>query len=88
MKAYRIMTEDTNRARLTALVSERFDCFSVYNGTGYWKGNAEQSLTIEIIDVDGSIPSGAIDSLALAIKELNKQEAVLITVSDIEGKLI
>lgn len=88
MKAYRILTEDINRDAVIKLASARFDCFSVYAGIGYWQGNGENSLTIEIIDVDGSIDAALIDGLAMAIKVTNNQEAVLVTVSDIGAKLI
>lgn len=88
IKAYRIMTEDKNRPELTALVTSRFDCFTIYHGVGYWRGNAEGSLTIEIIDVRGDISYEQIASLAKSIKRLNKQEAVLVTVSELQGELI
>jgi len=88
MKGYRIMTEDVNRDMVVSLAAARFNCFSVFTGIGYWQGNGENNLTIEIIDLDGSIGTDSIESLAMAIKVANRQEAVLVTATEIEGKLI
>ena len=88
MKAYRIMTEDVNHDMVVSLTSARFPCFSVYTGLGYWQGNGEANLTIEIIDVDGNIGADMVEGLAMAIKIANRQEAVLWTATEIEGKLV
>ena len=83
----RIQTEYKNHEQVRELCAKRFDAFTIYHGMGAWKGRLEPSLTIEI----AAIPSDGIDrviqeslyrtkahELAILIKELNEQEAVLI----------
>lgn len=71
---FRIITEDVNRPELLALVGSFFDGFTMRQGIGYWKGEAEDSITLEVITPD----SAKVMDLADKIKLLNKQEAVLV----------
>ena len=73
---YRIFTEDTNRSRIEELCSNFFDAFTLISAQGFWKGNKENSLIVEVVD-DNDI-TDQINNLALAIKRDNKQEAMLI----------
>jgi len=55
MIRYRIYTEHKSRRqrrRARARDGRGFDGFTVYHGTGYWKGIPERNLTIEIITED------------------------------------
>jgi hypothetical protein len=73
---YRILTENKQRQRVENIVSREFDAFTLYTGTGHWNGGKERSLIIEI-DAD-AIKGDAVRNLALEIKALNEQEAVLV----------
>jgi len=81
MKTYRIYTEDKNRESVIALTAKKFDSFTVYDAKGYWKGEKEDSLVIEIIDEDSDIRY-RVNTLAYEIRILNKQDTVLIQIFD------
>lgn len=87
MKLYRICTENKNRAAIERLVSSYVDGFTILEGTGYWKGNREQSLIIEIAGGETYLPS-VVQQIAEQIKLCNTQEAVLVQTSEVESELI
>lgn len=75
---YRIFTEDKgNKDYLALLVLEKFEGFTVFECTGYYKGTKEKSLCFEIdtLAEDNRI---AVFKLAETIKIYNKQECVLL----------
>jgi len=77
----RICTENKNRAQVGIEVDKYFDCYSLFQGRGMWKGQVEPSLLIEIaVDAkaDHTIARAAALELADDIKILNTQEAVLV----------
>jgi hypothetical protein len=76
MIQYRIYTEDKNRADIETIVARHFDSFTIIPTIGYWKGVAENSLIIEIF---GNDQFTTVKEVAEYIKELNKQECVLVT---------
>ena len=71
---YRIHTEDVNRPAILKLASARFDGFTILHGTGYWKGQSEVTLVLEIITSD----SASVYLLAEEIRKANGQESVLV----------
>jgi hypothetical protein len=71
---YRIYTEDSNRAAIVSAVSERFESFTLHETTGYFKGEAEKSIVIEIVDAREE----DIRVVAAAIRALNGQKTVLV----------
>lgn len=73
---FRIFTEDKNRDALRFGIAERFDAFTLLDAWGFWKGEPEKSLVIEIVG-DPEIEA-TVRELALWIKRTNEQEAVLI----------
>lgn len=75
---FRILTEDVNREGILALVSAKFDAFAVLPSIGYWKGTRENSLAIEIATPTPDLKRAVVFALALEIKLLNKQDAVLV----------
>jgi len=86
---YRIYTEDLNRDKVLALVGEHFVAYTVLTGTGAWEDKLEDSLVIEIIqDTEADQILQAIDSsvflLAARIKNMNRQDSVLVTKQPIE----
>lgn len=73
---YRILTENKQRRKLMQLVGLYYKGFTVIEATGYWRGESEKALIIEIAE-DGSREAAIMD-LATKIARLNDQEAVLI----------
>jgi hypothetical protein len=83
----RICTEYKNHERVRELCAKRFDAFTIYYGMGAWKGVPEPSMTIEIAAIGGdgidrvvqeSLYRTKAHELAILIKELNDQEAILV----------
>jgi hypothetical protein len=87
---YRIHTEDINRVHIYALAGLRFEGFTVTYGTGFYKGESEHTLVLEIITSDPA----SVYLLAEEIRMANGQESVLVnriessTVSVERGGLI
>jgi hypothetical protein len=74
---YRIFTENKNKAKVESIVAEHFPGFTIYEADGYWEGQKEKSLIIEIMtDVLADVIS--VKAIARDIKIANKQQAVLI----------
>lgn len=92
MVRYRLYTEDKDRARILAYVSKHFPGFSVFNGiSGYWNGNAENSIVIEILTpevVTGAVYDSSafemIQDIVNYIKVSNVQESVAVTRETVE----
>ena len=81
---YRIYTEDKNRERVVELAASHFEAFTVFTGTGYWRGKAEQSLIIEAMAIgleesEANLFEAKVMSLAFTIRKMNSQECVLVT---------
>lgn len=78
---YRILTENKNRALVEAAVGSVFDGFTVYEGAGYWKGEREPCLIIEVANPIPELKNTMrqmVEGVAEQIKRINAQEAVLI----------
>ena len=75
---YRIFTENKNKKKIETLLNKHFEGFTMYNATGYWKNQSEESLVIEI-EGKQSINNKVLD-LCHKIKLANKQESVLLQV--------
>lgn len=71
---YRIHTEDKNRPTIYQLAGNRFDGFTVTYGTGFYKGESEHTLVLEIITSD----TVSVYLLAEEIRTANGQESVLV----------
>lgn len=82
MKIFRIYTEATGdlAARAEREIARKFDAFSVFRCKGYWAGAHEESIVFEILESESS--RSIVLAAAENIKLGNKQEAVLVTVSD------
>lgn len=85
---YRIYTEDSELLGTTAIniVGRHFESFTVIRGQGYWKGQVESTLIVEIISDPDDINKVA--RVAEYIRVKNKQEAVLVTSVDAYTVLI
>ena len=71
---YRIHTENVNGPRILKMASARFEGFTVFYGIGYYKGEPEFSLVLEIITSDAA----GIYLLAEEIRKANRQESVMV----------
>jgi hypothetical protein len=73
MTLYRIYTE--TKPNLGEIVSRTFESFTILQGTGYWKGQSEESSVIEVMAHD---ERGKVQDLARVIRSKNEQQAVLV----------
>ncbi len=60
-------------------VSKFFDCFSIWEGTGYWKRNQESAARIDILLEDTQVNRIKVQALAGMIRRRYAQEAVYVT---------
>jgi hypothetical protein len=69
------------RENLASLAAGVFECFAIFEGTGYWRGIPEKAARIDII----AAPSErvAVQTLARVIQLENKQEAVYVTETEV-----
>ena len=73
-KVYRIYTEDVRRREIVKATARQFDNFTLHPTTGFYDGQAEKSIVIEIVKAT----DGQIETLARKIQELNGQKTILI----------
>jgi hypothetical protein len=71
---YRILTDDVNRNGIFAILDRYVDGYTVTPSIGAWKGQRENSLAIDLVDV----PRGTVENIARVIRWENQQESVLI----------
>lgn len=86
MFKYEIMTENKNLNMIVKIVSGYFSGFSIVKQLGYWDGKQEQSLNIVIIG--NQKDRHAVDAIARDIKTINKQDCVMILISDVIQKMV
>lgn len=86
----RICTENLNIGKVRDLTSVYFDAYTLLQGHGVWKGKEEHSLTIDIAANDGDEGQAVrfARELAEKIKDLNKQEAILLEFIDSRNVLL
>ena len=77
----RIYTEDKHRDRIHAICQEHLTGYTLIRCEGVWKGAKEQSVVIEVIADPLNFPRKACQKVARAIKDVNKQKSVLLTVA-------
>jgi hypothetical protein len=83
---YRIFTEDLNREALLKILGRRFQAYAVLTAVGAWLGKPERSICIEIDGTEAE--RSAVQETAREIKEMNCQDAVLVTEEPIRGYLV
>ena len=81
--AHRLYTEDINRQTITDILAKHLPAFTLLSGVGIWKGEAENSLIIEVIGGTFAV----VAEVAKAIKEANKQETVMYTAHEVKTRL-
>jgi len=86
MRVYRIYTECKNiDGILKVLADSKIDGATIYPAMGVWKGQTEKAIVIEVVEKYAGV---RVDLAAKAIKELNKQEAVIITRSECDFEVV
>jgi hypothetical protein len=73
---YRIYTEDVNPAAVRAILDSHVTGYTIIEAIGSWKGQLEDSLIIELIDV----PASTVTAIARTIRTANRQQSVLVVV--------
>ena len=80
---HRLYTEDVNRQTITDILTKYFQSFTIFESAGVWEGHAEKSLCIEVLGASFQ----TVSTVATAIKEANKQDAVLYIAYEVKAKL-
>jgi hypothetical protein len=65
------------RDNLAEMTSSLFDCFTIFEGTGYWNGTKERAARIDIIATEEA--RDRVEILAMLIRGTNRQESVYVT---------
>ena len=87
MKQFKLYTEDKNFIGVVLpAIKARFKSFTIWEASGFWKGEDENSIVIEIIAP--AIEAEKVYAVAREIKMHNKQQAVLVTVQEVEMQLV
>lgn len=73
---FKLYTE--RRENLPHIVSQYFPGFTLYPAIGYWKGEGEESMVIEVVELPSA--EGKVRELAETIKLINNQQSVLMSV--------
>ena len=77
---------DVYRAASRAAVAAQFEGFTVIKAQGYWRGQREDSVVIEILGTPED--AATVRALSLTLRDLNRQEAVPWTQRDVKGELV
>lgn len=89
MKLYRLYTENKNVEGIKEIINAYFSGYTLIEGVGIWNGISEKSLIVEVVNFTGkSNLEAEFKLIAGAIKKLNCQDAVLLTVQEIESKFV
>lgn len=76
-KLYRIYTQRKNVKWIASMVSEYFNGFTILKGTGYWRGQKEKSLIIEIA-TDSAAAEHHVHEICQKINGYNRQNCVMV----------
>lgn len=88
MKLYRICTENKNYQDIRIYLDQHFPNGYTMIGTwGFWQGQREKSLIIEIV-LDVPYMESGIGKLVYWLKKFNDQQAVMVQISEIESQLL
>lgn len=85
-KIYRLYTEDIDRESIMQTVSKYFHGFNVQEAEGYYKGNRELALVIEL--VAPAHMSHVMRFIAKVIAQVNGQDCVLVTEHSVKGEFV
>jgi hypothetical protein len=73
-RLFRIYTSDVNRRAVLRLAADKFESFTLHPATGFYRGQPEESIMIELVQVCEQ----DVEDLAQSIRELNGQKSVLV----------
>jgi hypothetical protein len=86
----RIYTENINKDLILKTASNLFMGYTVLEGVGYWNGKEEKSIVIEVAEVNFRVKQLGtryfkkyVKIFAESIKEINKQQEVIILFQDV-----
>ena len=82
IEVFRICTEDKNREAIARILDSHVDGYALFYGTGCWKGQHEDSVSIDIIGAERATVYAIADEIRIA----NEQESVL--VYEIDAKAV
>ena len=87
MTRYRLYTE--RKLNLRNLVTKAgFQGATIYDTSGIWEGQVEESAIIELIADPTFENQMKIGILADTIKKVNKQDAVMLTMENVQMKML
>lgn len=75
---YSLYTQDVNRPTIEALTAKHFEGFTILPASGYYHGQPEKTVVIQIADLNPDVYY-QVRQLAHEIKDYNKQEAILVS---------
>jgi hypothetical protein len=70
---------------VTKAAADLFQGCTTFESVGVWKGMLEPSTVVEIVDISGDVTRPQIDHAATVLAEAFRQDAVLVTVEEIES---
>jgi len=82
MILYRIYTEDKNSGLIRKILDKVLPAYTVLNGQGVWRSIPESGLVIEYMGQRND--RVIVERLCLEIKQLNQQECVIFTESEVK----
>ena len=89
MYLFRILTENKNKAKVIEAAAGLFSGLTVYETIGFWQGEREKSLVIEILQTDEEqLIEVKAKHLCQHLKDTNGQDAVLLQKIACESWLI
>lgn len=74
-----------HKAIAEAMKANSIDCYTIIDCKGYWMGEPECSLRVEVMHNDAY---GEVKAVARMVKETLLQEAVLLTHAIVQGELV
>lgn len=89
---YRLCTENQNQAQLIALLSSQIDGFTLIRSVGFWRGNIEDSVVIEIASTTIDMKTGtlvtpeSVHRIARLLMDKNGFNQETVIVQEIAGK--
>jgi hypothetical protein len=90
MQIWRVYTEKKNVGAIENLFNIYFKGYTLIEGTGYWEGEKEKSLIVELLLTESGTNKNSEDLKKIAdeIKIFNNQKSVLITCQNIYAEFI
>lgn len=90
MQIWRMYTEKKNIGAIENLLNIYFKGYTLIEGIGYWEGEKEKSLIVELLLLESGTNQNSenLKKIADEIKIFNNQKTVLITCQNINADFI